>query len=102
MEKILDKKVIKEESRENEMSKEGNELENKINIFPLENMGSQEKNVDTPKSKIGDNLDKMVSEQLSKDTVETQNENKIETETKTDIAMEKHDKMETSLSGPQK
>ena len=42
------------------------------------------------------------TKQLSKDTVETQNENKIETETKTDIAMEKHDKMETSLSGPQK
>ena len=89
MEEILDKKVTKEESRDNEMSKEGNELENKINIFPLENMGSQRKNVETPKSKIGDNLDKMVYEQLSKDTVETQNENEVKTVTETEIAMEK-------------
>ena len=91
MEEILDKKVTKEESRDNEMSKEGNELETEINIFPLENMGSQGKNVEIPKSKIGDNLDKMVSDQLSEDTVETQNENKIETETETDMVMIKND-----------
>ena len=75
MEEILDKKVTKEESRDNEMSKEGNELETEINIFPLENMGSQGKNVDTLKSKIGDILDKNITEQLSGDTVETKNKN---------------------------